>query len=170
VKYGLHSVVDTYDEASGALGNWLDPYIEPDRAVERSFLVEHQVHQFVAKDFLVFLGSKIPLFSPPTGDSIDHTKEKGSDTCLSIGRTGMAAEIARNHNIERHSGPEGGGLDAMLLENDVSLLIADYRRTSLPLDHVQRFSVFNREEPAKPQSFTGRLHRGCEGLTQAFSD
>jgi hypothetical protein len=120
----------------------LHTQVEPDGAVEGHALVHEDVGQFVRKRLAVrgrleVVGAVTPLANPA-----DDATDQLLDTLFALGRTDVPTEVLRHHYVGGELRPGLRNLDAVLLEDDVALLVTDHRVAQLPFDVVERVLAF----------------------------
>src|SRR4030095_1691320 len=111
--------------------------VYPQWAVERVRLRNEQVLQVVAECRQGRSRSKVLLAARPFGDRVDDATNELLDRTLTLGRSDVAAEVFRDHDIGRFLRPRLRDLDATLLEHNMTLLVADDGVAQIPLDLVE---------------------------------
>ncbi len=153
----VHRVLHRVDETGGALRRRLEAAVEPDGTVERGLLIDEDVLQVVAERLEILVARKISVRARPVGDRGHDASDELLDAALALGRSDLAPEILRHHDVGGLLRPELRHLDVTLLEHHFAAFVADDRRALLPLDLVERIDAGLGEEPGECQA--GRLRR-----------
>ena len=148
----VHRVLDRVDEAGRALRRLLEAAVEPDRAVERRLLVHEDVLQIVAERLQVLVAREVLAARAPTPVIVSTTRPM---SCLTL-RSRSGVPICPRKYFETTMlvaccDQSLGDLDVALLEHHLAALVADDRRTQLPLDLVERIDAGFGEEARERQ-------------------
>src|SRR6516165_2048771 len=149
----VHRVVDGIDEARRALGRFLEPAVEPDRAVERRFLVDEDVLQVVAEGAQVLIARKILLPAAPVRDGAYDAADELLDAVLTAGRANLTTEVLRRDDVGGLLRPGLRDLDVALLEDDLAAFVADDGVAQLPLHLIKGVNARGREKSRKSQAW-----------------
>src|SRR5581483_10330934 len=116
----------------------LHPDVKPDRRIEARLLRQHQVRQFGPEILGVRGAGEITVLQTPAGDGVHHTTDKLPHAVLALRSPDLSVKILARNDVRGRLRPVHRYLDIALLENNGTFIVADGRRTRLPLDFVVR--------------------------------
>jgi hypothetical protein len=136
------------DETRRALRLGLDAAVEPDRTVERCFLLHQEMAQFRFERVGFFHGGKVTAFPTPARNGVDNASHQLSYAGLASTAIRRAPEILRYDNVGRHHRPRDRHLNVRVLEDHFAFLVRDGRLALFPLDLVKGMNTrFGKDSP-----------------------
>src|SRR6185437_14151168 len=160
---GIERILDRVDEAGGALriaisgnaelngcrfgvpvpvlriGLRIQPvasHVEPYRRVERRFLVEQDVHQFVVEGLGVAAAGEIPAIEAPIADAFRYPSNQRAHTTLTLRSAERPVQVLAGYDVGCGHRPVFWHFYVLLLEDGLALRVGDRRLTPLPLELV----------------------------------
>ena len=137
VHDGIHVVLDGIDEAGGALRLGLHADVEPHGGIERDFLLDEQVGEFVAENVFGFGAGEVAALFAPADDGVHHAADQLAHRGFALGGVGLAVEILGSHDVGGRHGPGLGDFHVFLAEDYLAFVIADESRATFPLNFVE---------------------------------
>ena len=118
--------------------------IEPNRRVERAMLIHAKPGQLIVKNFRRLFVRKITIRDSPIGDrprdamhQLPHRSFAAAFVRIrAVGD--VAVKIFRDRNLRRERAPRFWHLDVLLLEDDLTAVVCDFRRPFFPFDLLER--------------------------------
>ncbi len=122
----------------------MEPYIEPNRRVEGTVLVQAQPGEILIEIFRARLVGEIAVLQPPVGDGAGDAVDELPHRLLPAALAGIGAlggvtvEIFGNGDLGGQFAPGFGDLDVFLAEQRFAAVIGNFRRAVVPLDLIER--------------------------------
>ena len=111
-------------------------YVEPDGRVEGDLLVEEEVGELGVEGGGVGGRGEVAGGDAPVADGLCDAGDEGADAGLTLGGSDEAVEVLAGDDVRRGHGPVDGGLDVLLLEDDLALPVLDDGIAEFPGDLV----------------------------------
>ena len=111
--------------------------VEPDGRVEGGLLVEQKVAELVEEDVGVIGRGEVAVADAPVADGLGDAGDEGADAGLALGCADLAVEVLGRDDVGRGHRPGAGGLDVLLLEDDLALEVLDDGVALLPGELVE---------------------------------
>ncbi len=134
--------------------------VEPNRAVERSVLIEAEPGQFVVENLGGFCVGEIAVGQAAIGDRAGDAMDQLPDGSLApaVMRIGSVRDVAvkvfRDRDLGRERAPAFRHLDILLFENHLAAVVGDLRRPAFPLHFIEGRNRRVAEDTLKTQTAT----------------
>src|SRR3989442_412521 len=119
----------------------LNPNVEPDWAVERGHLVEKNVSKLSLEYLSLFLVQEVLALHAPFRYRLCNSVQELADARFSLTGPEASTKIFRSDNVSSGLRPERRGLDALLFENNLTLMIGNYGVPRFPFYRVIRMDA-----------------------------